>query len=197
MYYAIFDSQGNRLTTYVEGLHESIPAEAIPITEEEQALYITGEYIRDMETGLPVHRPLTPSIEAIKSAKLVELDRAAAAAYVAGFYSTASGQRLYYDSDQDTQKLIDGVYSRTKEADWETKVRYPGVAPAGKAPIRARVQAEDPKSSKTVQLLDAEQLKVLVEDLDAHLFKVKSTLWQKQAEVETAYQAGNIDGFKK
>jgi hypothetical protein len=75
-------------------------------------------------------------------------------------------------------------------------VRYPGVSPAGKAPIRARPLATDPNSAKTVQLLDAAQLKILVDDLDAHLFAVKSKLWQKQGEVKAAYEAGNIDEIK-
>ena len=175
------------------------PLPYILITEDERRQYfVSGSR---MKVGITLEPPkLIDNPETLnekKAGKLAALDRAAAQAYVSGFYSEATGTKLYYDSDTETQRLIAGLYAATKEPDWETKMRYPGVAPAGKAPIRARVQAEDLKSSKTVQLLDATQLKALVEDLDAHLFKVKSTLWQKQTEVETAYQTGNIDEIQK
>ncbi|HMM20644.1 MAG TPA: hypothetical protein PKA10_07875 [Selenomonadales bacterium] len=82
MYKAIFDDQGNRLTTYVEGLHADIPAEAIPITEEEQALYVTGEYIRDMETGQPMRKPIPqPTPEELQQASLDALDEKYAAIF--------------------------------------------------------------------------------------------------------------------
>jgi hypothetical protein len=76
-YYAIFDTNGSRITTYVEGIYENIPTEAIEITEEEQNLYCTGEYIRDMTTGKPVKKPVyVPTSEEIKQQKLDELDSA-------------------------------------------------------------------------------------------------------------------------
>ena len=52
-YYAQFNEGGIRITTFVEGLHNDIPAEAILISEEEQALYAGGNYKRNMETGTP------------------------------------------------------------------------------------------------------------------------------------------------
>lgn len=70
-YYGLFDDQGNRITTYAEGLHTAIPAEAVSITEEEQALYITGNYIRDMQTGLSVLKPQEPPSPAEIQASLV------------------------------------------------------------------------------------------------------------------------------
>lgn len=75
MYKAIFDDQGNRLTTYIKGVHANIPAEAIPITETEQALYVTGEYIRDMKTGQPMRKPvINPTAEELKAQALAALD---------------------------------------------------------------------------------------------------------------------------
>jgi hypothetical protein len=57
-YYAIFDTEGNRLTTYVDEIHgDNIPKEAIEITAEEQNLYCTNEYIRD-ENGRPKKKPV-------------------------------------------------------------------------------------------------------------------------------------------
>lgn len=195
-YYALFDEQGNRVTTYIEGIHETIPREAIAITEEEQNLYATNQYIRG-EDGKPVKRPAyVPTLEKLKASKLVEMSNAAASAYVSGFYSAASGVKLYYDSEIEDQNLISGVYARTKEPDWKTKERYPGVAPAGKAPIRARPRKDSLTADKTVQLLDAEELKVLVDDLDSHLYTVKAMHWQLQAAVAVAETAEEIDAIK-
>lgn len=225
MYYALFDEQGNRITSIVQDVHfevipgyeilgtddggqpkvvgweperiePPIPDRFIPISDEEQALYATNEYIRGAD-GAPVKRQARiPTIDEEAGTKLAELDQAAAQAYVSGFYSEASGTKLYYDSDTETQKLLDGIYTRTKESDWETKVRYPGVSQAGQAPIRAKPQAGDPDSLKTIQFMNAAQIKVLVDDLDGHLFAIKSRLWLKQGEVKTAYDANDIPGIK-
>jgi hypothetical protein len=74
-YYAIFDTNGNRVTTYVEGIHENIPSEALEITEEEQKLYCTGEYIRDWVSGKPILKlPYVPTKEEIKTQKLTQLN---------------------------------------------------------------------------------------------------------------------------
>jgi hypothetical protein len=70
-YYAIFDTNGNRITTYVEGIHSDIPSNALEITEEEQNLYCTGQYIHDMVSGKPILKPpYVPSTEE----KLTQLD---------------------------------------------------------------------------------------------------------------------------
>lgn len=58
-YLATFDEKGNRITTYVEGIHDNIPEIAIEITEEEQVLYATNNYIRS-DDGKPIEKPITP-----------------------------------------------------------------------------------------------------------------------------------------
>jgi hypothetical protein len=171
--------------------------DAIEISEAGQMLYVSGEYIRDAATGRPVPKPAyVPTLDEEAAMKLAELDQDAANTNIAGFYSAASGTLLFYDSDVETQKQLDGIIQRTTQADWTTKVRYPGVAPSGKAPVRGKPQATSPDSLKEVQLLDADQLKTLVDDLDSHLFSVKARIWQKQAEVKVAYDAGDIPGIK-
>lgn len=59
-YFAVFDEQGNRITSYVEGVHSDIPKDAIAITEDEQALYVSGLYVRDISSGLPIEKIITP-----------------------------------------------------------------------------------------------------------------------------------------
>lgn len=73
IYYALFDNEGNRVTTYVKGIHENIPTEAIEITEEEQALYCTGEYIRGAD-GKPKKLDRVLSQDEIKARKIAQLD---------------------------------------------------------------------------------------------------------------------------
>ena len=194
---ATFKPTGERITTYDHDYLGEIPEDAVEITEEEQQLYSQNggnDYIRDMVTGLPVKKER--SKDQIAQQKLAELDTAAQLAYIAGFYSSASGTKMFYDSDKETQTLLDGVYARTKEADWETKVRYPEVAPAGRAPVRARPLAGDTEEKKTVQYLNKEQIKVLIDDLDSHLFAVKSRLWHRQELVKAAYVAGDENAIR-
>ena len=68
MYYAKFDENGIRLTSIVEGIHFHNEEELqpyllngfIPITNEEQNLYATNNFIRDKATGNPIERPIIP-----------------------------------------------------------------------------------------------------------------------------------------
>jgi len=53
-YFAQFWPDGTRITSYVEGVHDSIPPDAIQISDADQALYAGGGYIRDMVKGVPV-----------------------------------------------------------------------------------------------------------------------------------------------
>lgn len=131
-----------------------------------------------------------PSIDQLREAKLADLNKAAAATYVAGFYSSASGIKLWYDSDVDTQNVLNrqflialsipDVYSST--------VFFAGL-PAGVTPVRARPHATDPDSAKTVQLINAGQMVKLGTDLAAAWAGVKATLWGLQAKVYAATTA--------
>lgn len=75
MYKAVFDKQGNRTATYVEGVHNNIPPEAIEITKEEQDLYCTDSYIRGAD-GKPVRKPpYVPTAEMMLAAIRAERNR--------------------------------------------------------------------------------------------------------------------------
>lgn len=102
MYYALFDSEGNRITSIVEGVHFTItpgyeiygeengeqivigwesqtieppiPEGYIAISDEDQRLYATNEYIRDQVTGKPVKKPANvPTLAELKAAKWNEI----------------------------------------------------------------------------------------------------------------------------
>lgn len=71
-YFATFKENGERITTYVEGLHKIIPEDAIEISEEDQHLYATNEYIRG-EDGNPVKKINIISDDEIKERNLMFL----------------------------------------------------------------------------------------------------------------------------
>lgn len=64
MYLAKFDSEGNRITSYVEGIHfntdeekqKHIDSGFIEISDEDQELYATNSYIRG-SNGTPQKKP--------------------------------------------------------------------------------------------------------------------------------------------
>jgi hypothetical protein len=65
-YFATFNPDGTRITSYVDTVHTDIPKEAIQITDADQELYCTGNYVRDMSTGnstsgTPILIVLTPA----------------------------------------------------------------------------------------------------------------------------------------
>lgn len=75
MYYAVFDNQGNRLASYHTDIHTVIPKEAMPITDEEQKLYATNEYVRGAD-GKPYKKPQrTPSTEELIAAIRVKRNK--------------------------------------------------------------------------------------------------------------------------
>lgn len=82
MYLAKFDSEGNRITTVVEGVHFSTETEKqkyiadgfVEISEQDQKLYQTNEYVRG-EDGKPQKKPAyVPSEEEIKQQQLAKLE---------------------------------------------------------------------------------------------------------------------------
>ncbi len=119
----------------------------------------------------------------LRQRKLWEFDKIAAQMYVSGFISSATGEALLYDSTQEDQQMIEGLYNRAKEADWAVTERFPGICPAGTIVVRARRSAEEPKIEK---LHNGAQLLQLGRDLDAHIMRVKINHWQKQKEILAA-----------
>lgn len=99
-YFAKFDAVGNRETSIVEGVHFTTDDELkkytdggfVEINTEDQELYASNEYIRDIKTGKPIMRPpYVPTTEdkanAIASqytTKIAELKDALATATLTG-----------------------------------------------------------------------------------------------------------------
>jgi hypothetical protein len=72
MYKATFDSQGNRITSYHTDVHTDIPTDAIEISDEDQELYATNEYIRGTD-GRPVTKPMVVITKAQKLSSLNDI----------------------------------------------------------------------------------------------------------------------------
>ncbi|MEM5767320.1 MAG: hypothetical protein AAGU23_04065, partial [Bacillota bacterium] len=122
-----------------------------------------------------------------QQAKLQELEKCAASAYTAGFQSSASGTALWYDSDTDTQAVINRQYliALSNPEVYNSTVFFTELSP-GITPIRARPSKDSPESSKTVQYLNAAQMIRLGNDLAAAWAKVKAIYWEKVSQVNSA-----------
>ena len=129
----------------------------------------------------------------LQQEKFWEFEGIAANAYVSGFISNATGESLLYDSTQEDQQLIEGLYNRAKESDWAITERFPGVCPAGTVIIRARRRADEPKIET---LHDGEALIQLGRDLDSHVMRVKMNHWQRQKEIAAATNYDELEKIK-
>lgn len=111
-YYAKFDTEGNRITSIVEGVHFNTAEELkrytddgfIQISEADQELYATNEYIRDTETKKPIPKPpyeqtLKDQANALSKqyeSQIAELKDALAVATLADDEETMSDLRIEY-----------------------------------------------------------------------------------------------------
>lgn len=133
------------------------------------------------------------TLEQAIAAKLDELKQAAAAAYVGGFSSSASGKPLWYDSDQDTQNVINRQFliALSSPETYSTTQYFAGV-PAGVTPVRAKAGKDAPDISKTIHLFTAAQMVQLGNDLAASWAGVKATHWGLQAQVNQCTNAAMV-----
>jgi len=65
-YYAQFNPDGSRITSYHSDIHTNIPTDVIEISDEDQDTYANGGYVRDMATGKPI--PYVPKPDEVKQA---------------------------------------------------------------------------------------------------------------------------------
>jgi len=123
----------------------------------------------------------TPALEDVKSEKLRYLDSAAAAAYVVGFESAASGTALWYDSDEKSQIQITNA-ALLAIASAEV---FAGMYPSG-ITIRAKATIDTSDVLKQQISHSAAQTIVLGTDMQAMLKAKKDILWARQKAVNDA-----------
>lgn len=199
-YYASLDSNGN-MAFYNDVVHGTgIPTGAIEITEEQwqDAVANQGKYsIQNGQFVADSVWPPVPTADQVFNSTMSMLTTSAAAAYVAGFQSSASGQALWYDSDADSQAAINRQFllAVNNPTYYNATVFMPSIA-AGLTPITARPAKDSPDSTKTTQLLNAAQMIQLGTDLGIAWADVKSNLWAKKEVLNKAYQNNDIAGMQ-
>ena len=121
-----------------------------------------------------------------KKLKLKEINKWTASKITGGFVSEASGNKVTYDSDVDTQLTMQGIALNVETPLFAEK--YPIGCPV-------RGVAEDAES-KTVYWLTPEQVMQWMADLSMHIGTCKQAGWAKQAEVDackTVFELDNIE----
>lgn len=121
-----------------------------------------------------------------KKLKLKEIDEWTASKITGGFVSEASGKKVTYDSDVDTQLTMQGIALNVNTEQFAEKY------PAG-CPVRG---VADGQNSKSVFWLNPSQVMKWMADLSIHIGDCKQAGWKKQAEVEackTVFELDNIE----
>lgn len=121
-----------------------------------------------------------------KKLKLKEIDEWTASKITGGFVSEASGEKVTYDSDVDTQLTMQGIALNVDTPLFAEKY------PIG-CPVRGY---KDGEKEKTIQYLSASQVLQWMADLSMHIGNCKQAGWKKQAEVEackTVFELDNIE----
>jgi hypothetical protein len=121
-----------------------------------------------------------------KKLKLKEINDWTASKITGGFVSEASGEKVTYDSDVDTQLTMQGIALNVNTEQFAEKY------PAG-CPVRG---VADGQNSKSVFWLNPSQVMKWMADLSMHIGGCKQEGWKKQAEVEackTVFELDNIE----
>lgn len=124
-----------------------------------------------------------PSLDELKMKKLKEVDKWTADKIVGGFTSSATGNPVKYDSDTDTQLTMQGIALNVNTALFAEK--YPNGCP-----VRGYAEGA---SEKSVFWLNPEQVMRWQADLSIHIGTCKQQGWAKQAEVNAAENALDLE----
>lgn len=121
-----------------------------------------------------------------KKLKLKKIDEWTASKITGGFVSEASGKKVTYDSDLETQITMQGIALNVNSEQFAEKY------PTG-CPVRG---VADGQNSKSVFWLNPSQVMKWMADLSMHIGGCKQEGWKKQAEVEackTVFELDNIE----
>lgn len=121
-----------------------------------------------------------------KKLKLKEINEWTASKITGGFVSEASGEKVTYDSDVDTQLTMQGIALNVNTEQFAEKY------PTG-CPVRG---VADGQNCKSVFWLNPSQVMKWMADLSIHIGDCKQEGWKKQSEVEackTVFELNNIE----
>lgn len=126
-----------------------------------------------------------PTLDELKAAKLAEVKTWTENQIVDGFTSECTGATVKFDSDKETQLTMQGIAINVNTELFATN--YPSGCPC-------RGYAED-SNIKTVYMLNPEQVLRWCADLSMHIGNCKIAGWAKQAEVEAAQSAAELEAI--
>ena len=121
-----------------------------------------------------------------KKLKLKEINDWTASKITGGFVSKASGEKVTYDSDLETQITMQGIALNVNSEQFAEKYSIG-------CPVRGY---KDGEKEKTIQYLSASQVLQWLADLSIHIGDCKQEGWKKQSEVEdckTVFELNNIE----
>lgn len=121
-----------------------------------------------------------------KKLKLKEIDEWTANRITGGFVSEASGEKVTYDSDKETQLTMQGIALNVSTPLFAAK--YPNGCP-----VRGVAEGAE---SKTVYWLTPEQVMQWMADLSMHIGSCKQEGWAKQAEVNACKTVAEVGAIK-
>ena len=195
-YYVLINNDGSN-SFFSDDIYklEDIPSRAYKILEQDYILFFNdnGKYrfVKDGDSVCLKEYVYMLTLEEAQGSKLEELSNAAAAAYVEGFLSNATGESLWYDSDSNSQMVINRLFGFAvgNSSSFE-KTSFMQSIPIGRVPVRARINKDDGDSTKIVQLLSCDQVITLGNDMAADYANKKGKLWSLQNKV---YAAATVD----
>jgi hypothetical protein len=126
-----------------------------------------------------------PTLDELKAAKLAEVKTWTENQIVGGFASECTGATVKFDSDKETQLTMQGIALNVNTELFVTN--YPSGCPC-------RGYAEG-SNIKTVYMLNPEQVLRWCADLSMHIGNCKIAGWAKQAEVEAAQSAAELEAI--
>lgn len=147
--------------------------EAPPAQEGYTAYMVNGEWVLKAD----------PTLDELKTAKLAEISEWTEAQITGGFKSSCTGAVVTYDSDKETQLTMQGIALNVN-----TEL-FADNYPTG-CPVRGYAAGSE---TKTVFMLTPEQVLRWCADLSMHIGNCKVAGWQKQAEVEAAQTAADLE----
>ena len=177
-YLGSHDAQVDEWQTTIKG-ETCYIGEAIAVWDEPPqqegytAYYIGGEWVLKAD----------PTLDELKAAKLAEISEWTEAQITGGFKSSCTGAEVTYDSDKETQLTMQGIALNVN-----TEL-FADNYPTG-CPVRGYAAGSE---TKTVFMLTPEQVLRWCADLSMHIGNCKVAGWQKQAEVEAAQTAADLE----
>lgn len=147
----------------------------------------SGQILTILKNGDVDMSLIVVTFEEVKAKKLKEISNWTKRKITGGFVSTATGDSVTFDSDEETQSTMQTMHTATLSPDFATHPAY-----QGHVPVRGYVEGS---TVKTVFHLNAEQVQKFMTDLALHIGTCKQQGWEKQALVASAETVAQVNAI--